>query len=119
MSEANISASRPRAPARPKALPLRALTALALLLLALPLLAAPARAECYADYKAKKDAPLRLHYGIIRLEGARCRDPGKRRAEIARRIAKDGWVLLNVISVFDAGGLDDRRANAGEYFLRY
>ncbi len=91
----------------------------ALLALGFLLLAAPAMAECYADYKAKKDAPLRLHYGIIRLEGAACRDAKLRRKEIARRIAKDGWVLLNVVSVFDAGGLDDRRTSAGEYFLSY
>jgi hypothetical protein len=26
--------------------------------------AQPAAAACYADYKAKQDAPLRLHYGV-------------------------------------------------------
>ena len=28
-------------------------------------LATGAQADCYADYKAKQDDPLRLHYGIM------------------------------------------------------
>ncbi|MDX1782512.1 MAG: hypothetical protein R3256_14515, partial [Thalassovita sp.] len=34
-------------------------------------LSAPAlaQAECYADYKAKQDAPLRLHYGVAQING--------------------------------------------------
>ena len=27
----------------------------------------PAAADCYADYKAKRDDPLQLHYGVIAL----------------------------------------------------
>ena len=34
-------------------------------------LAQPAQAaDCYADYKAKQDSPLRLHYGVMQLRGA-------------------------------------------------
>ena len=32
----------------------------------------PAAAECYADYKAKRDDPLKLHYGVIALPDAIC-----------------------------------------------
>jgi hypothetical protein len=39
--------------------------------------------------------------------------------EIASRIAVDGWQLLEVMSTFDASGLEGRRESAGEYFLRY
>ncbi|HKK98531.1 MAG TPA: hypothetical protein VJ928_10125, partial [Marivita sp.] len=28
-----------------------------------------AQAACYADYKAKQDAPLRLHYGVAQING--------------------------------------------------
>ena len=31
------------------------------------LLSAPVSAACYADYKAKRDDPLRLHYGTIEI----------------------------------------------------
>ncbi len=30
-------------------------------------LAGPAAAECYADYKAKRDEPLQLHYGVAQV----------------------------------------------------
>lgn len=86
-------------------------------LIALALLAAPAQAACYADYKAKQDDPLRLHYGVIELSGD-C-DPTAAEAEIPGRIAPDGWTLLTVLAVFDDTGLDERRANAGDYYLRY
>jgi len=82
---------------------------------------APATAECYADYKAKRDDPLQLHYGVIELPDAVCGQPQAAQAEIAGRIATDGWTLLTVVSVFDETGLNDeeRRSNAGAFYLRY
>jgi hypothetical protein len=81
-------------------------------------LALPAQAACYADYKAKQDNPLRLHYGVIELPDSACA-PGAAGAEAARRLGAAGWTLLNVISVFGPEGLDERKANAGAHFLRY
>lgn len=83
--------------------------------------ALPAAAECYADYKAKRDDPLRLHYGVIALPDPACASPDAAAGAIAQRIGVDGWTLLSVVSIFDAAGLDDekRRASAGDYFLRY
>jgi len=40
-----------------------------LLSLALVAFAGTAQAECYADYKAKQDDPLRLHYGVAQISG--------------------------------------------------
>lgn len=88
------------------------------LALALAAFAAPASAACFADYKAKRDAPLQLHYGVIQLSDAAC-TPQAAAPEIAQRIASDGWQLLAVVSVFDEAGLDARRDSAGAYFLRY
>lgn len=85
---------------------------------ALALLATPGAAECYADYKAKRDNPLRLHYGTIRIDGPACTTEAAA-AEIAPRIAVDGWNLLNVLGVFDAAGLAGREESAGPYHLRY
>ncbi|MEQ3625615.1 MAG: hypothetical protein ABNH26_02875 [Celeribacter sp.] len=81
-------------------------------------LASPASAACFADYKAKRDTPLRLHYGVAEIDEARC---DKRAASTAleRRLAQDGWTLLNVLSVFDEDGLEERKKSAGPYFLRY
>lgn len=88
--------------------------------LALALVAAvPANAECYADYKAKQNEPLRLHYGVIELPDNACADRSAAARAIAPRIARDGWQLLNVMSIFGEGGLSERKESAGNYFLRY
>lgn len=82
-------------------------------------IANPAFAGCYADYKAKRDNPLRLHYGVIELSDAACRAPSRAKSEISAHLARENWQLLNVISVFDDDGLKKRRKSAGKYFLRY
>lgn len=87
------------------------------LALLLTVLAAPATAACYADYKAKQDAPLRLHYGVIELPANQCTAGGAAAALQAR--LGNGWKLLEVVSVFGDEGLEQRRASAGAYFLRY
>lgn len=84
---------------------------------AIALPASASTAECYADYKAKQDNPLRLHYGVIELQGACERNPA--RAEVSARLAQSGWTLLNVMSIFGAEGLDKRKANAGSFYLRF
>lgn len=74
-------------------------------------------AECYADYKAKRDNPLRLHYGVMQLNGP-CQK-GAARGEVAQRLQQQGWTLLNVQSVFGPEGLQQRKANAGQFYLRF
>ncbi|MGB0900956.1 hypothetical protein [Halocynthiibacter sp.] len=82
------------------------------------LCATPAAADCYADYKAKQEDPLRLHYGVIELPERACNANAARRY-IAGRIDRDDWQLLNVISVFDESELAAKRREAGQYYLRY
>lgn len=76
-----------------------------------------AQAACYADYKAKRDGPLRLHYGVAEISGD-CDKPAAE-VELRDRLVSDNWQLLNVLGVFDTAGLEDRKESAGEYFLRY
>jgi len=78
----------------------------------------PAAAECYADYKAKQDDPLRLHYGVAQVSDANC-SRGGAEGELGARLAGDGWTLLNVLSTFGPEGLAERKESAGAYFLRY
>ena len=79
--------------------------------------AGAAQAACYADYKAKQDDPLRLHYGVTEVRD----DCSIQSAEDQLRPAlqREGWQLLNVLGVFDDAGLEERRESAGDYFLRY
>lgn len=81
-------------------------------------LAQAASAGCYADYKAKRDNPLKLHYGVIELPQSQCSKPAARDA-ISARIAASGWQLLTVVSIFDETGLAERKASAGSFFLRF
>ena len=92
---------------------------LALLLVGLAGLAAPAAAQCFADYKASRDSPLRLHYGTIALPAAACASRDAAAAEISRRIAAGGWRLLDVVSIFGPEGLAERQRDAGAFHLRY
>ncbi len=87
------------------------------LLLAAFVMAGPAAAACYADYKAKQDNPLRLHYGVIEVPDSAC-DAAAAANVVADRLG-DGWQLLEIVSVFGPEGLDEREARAAEYFLRY
>ncbi len=83
------------------------------------LMALPAHAECYVDYKAKRDDPHGLAYGVSQVSDAVCDKPNQAKAELAPRLAVDGWTLLKILSSFGPEGLDERRANAGDFFLRY
>lgn len=80
-------------------------------------LATPGHAAgCYADYKAKQDNPLRLHYGVAQI--SQC-STGAARSELSARLAAEGWTLLNILSVFDESGLAERRQSAGQNYLRF
>ena len=85
------------------------------LALALP---GPAAAACYADYKAKRDDPLRLHYGVAEI-AAPCDQPEAAADELRPRLGSDDWVLLSIVSLFGDEGLEKRRDSAGDYYLRY
>lgn len=89
-----------------------------LLILTLAFVPAAADAACYADYKAKRENPLRLHYGVAEIPGGKCNRRAARQA-LAPRLERAGWSLLNVLSVFDESGLDERKGSAGQHFLRY
>ncbi|MCR8550806.1 hypothetical protein M4578_23525 [Salipiger sp. P9] len=91
---------------------------LAPLLIALALPAA-AQAECYVEYKAKQDSPLRLHYGIALLSAGGCPSKGDAADALRGRLASGGWTLLNVVGLSEKAPGDKKKANAGEYYLRY
>ena len=82
-------------------------------------LAGPAGAACYADYKAKREPPLQLHYGVAELPDSACGDPASAAEALRARLAAGGWTLLSVLSIFGPDGLESRKDSAGAYFLRY
>ena len=88
-------------------------------LAAVSVLATPASAACYADYKAKRENPLKLHYGVIQIDSAPCAMSDRVKSTVAKRLSGSGWKLLQVQSVFDDSGLERRKRDAGEFFLRF
>jgi hypothetical protein len=81
--------------------------------------ATTAQAACYADYKAKRDNPLRLHYGVMELPDPACGSTAAAEQAVRSRLAGAGWELLNVVGIFGEDGLEQRRESAGDFFLRF
>jgi hypothetical protein len=79
-----------------------------------------ASAQCFADYKAKQTVgELRLHYGVIELADMYCADQSMAATQVQKRISAGGWTLLRIMSFFGSDQLNNKQADAGEYFLRY
>jgi hypothetical protein len=66
----------------------------AVLALAMP---AMAKAACMAEYKAKRDNPLKLHYDVAQINGS-C-TIANARAQLAGQLSRQGLTLLKVLSV--------------------
>lgn len=88
-----------------------------LLAVAFALVGTAAYSECYADYKAKRDDPLRLHYGVVEVTGDCSAENAA--AQLGPRLLADDWQLLSIEGVFDDAGLEERQESAGDYYLRY
>ena len=87
--------------------------------LAVLLAAGPVSAACFADYKAKKENPLKLHYGVMQVDAKPCQMSKAIRNTVKNRLSSGGWTLLKVRSVFDEGNLEAKKRDAGAYFLRF
>lgn len=81
--------------------------------------ASSASAACFADYKAKQENPLRLHYGVVEVNVQPCQMSSAVSDNVSRRVAAGGWMLLQIESVFDKTGLEARKRDAGEFYLRF
>jgi hypothetical protein len=77
-----------------------------------------AQAACYADYKAKQENPLKLHYGIMKFDSVECTAIIVQK-KVALRLLPHGWTLLNLLTVSRKLPTTQRKENAGENFLRY
>ncbi len=61
------------------------------------LIAGSANAACIAEYKAKRDNPLRLFYGTTQVQGA-C-NVSTATAQLKAHLSAQGITLLKVLSV--------------------
>ena len=60
--------------------------------------ATSASAACVAEYKAKRDNPLRLDYGTVTVPGDDCTVSAVQSA-VKAELAARGWTLLSILSV--------------------
>ncbi|SPH23806.1 hypothetical protein DEA8626_02878 [Defluviimonas aquaemixtae] len=74
-----------------KTIPLLALIAL--------LAAEPASAACRVEYKAKRDNPLKLDFGVASLPDSACASKQAAAAALAPKLAQQGWTLLAIVSI--------------------
>ena len=64
----------------------------------LVLAAGQSSAACLAEYKAKRDNPLRLEHGIMAIPDEDC-EISLAEIVVRERLAEEGWTLLSVVSV--------------------
>ncbi len=81
-------------------------------------LATQASAQCYADYKAKQDDPLRLQYGLIALPDRACGNRAAAEAYARPVVARAGWTLLQIESILTRSQFEARRSDAGAVHTR-
>jgi len=72
---------------------------------------------CFIFYKAKKDDPLRLHLGLMKME-RHCSDV-EIEALSQQRLVLHGWSLLKIVN--RSVQIDEKKieSDLGEYFLKY
>ena len=73
--------------------------------------------DCFVLYKAKKDNPLKLHLGLIQING-QCSDHDVQ-GITSKRLSSTGWKLLQIVTA--SGNIDKKKmeSDLGDYFLKY
>ena len=73
--------------------------------------------DCFVLYKAKKDNPLKLHLGLMKID-LTCSDDAIE-AILRRRLLPAGWSLLQIVNVSQDIAVEKIKRDLGEYFLKY
>ena len=68
----------------------------------LALTASAASAACVAEYKAKRDNPLRLDHGTVTVQSSTCTVAAVQ-SQVRSQLASRGWTLLSILSVKESG----------------
>lgn len=76
--------------------------AITLLAFLMAFTASAASAACTVEYKAKRDNPLRLEFGVTTVPDSACTKAAAR-SIVAAQLAQRGWQLLNIVSVRSGG----------------
>ena len=73
--------------------------------------------DCFVLYKAKKDNPLKLHLGLIQING-QCASHDIEGITI-QRLNSSGWKLLKIVKFTGKIEVEKMEKDLGDYFLKY
>ena len=81
-------------------------------------LAVPAQAACYAEYRASRQNPVQLAYGVAEIRGGSC-DAQSAAQYLQARLAQSGWTLQNVLSTVNSNAAPANSGYTGGHYLNY
>jgi len=81
-------------------------------------LALPASAACYAEYRASRQNPVQLAYGLAEIRGGACNAQAAAQY-LQARLAQSGWTLQNVLSTVDSNSAPANAGYTGGHYLSY
>lgn len=85
---------------------------------ALASLAAPAEAACYAQYRATRQNPVQLAYGVAAIPGNTCSAQAAAQY-LQDRLSRSGWTLQNVLSTMTSNSAPANAGYTGGHYLAY
>ena len=81
-------------------------------------LAVPAQAACYAEYRASRQNPVQLAYGVAEIRGGACTAQSAAQY-LQSRLAQSGWTLQNVLSTVSNNSAPANSGYTGGHYLSY
>lgn len=81
-------------------------------------LALPAQAACYAEYRAARQNPVQLAYGLAEIRGGACNAQSAAQY-LQARLAQSGWTLQNVLSTVQSNSAPANAGYTGGHYLSY
>jgi hypothetical protein len=89
-----------------------------LTLAAMVMLAVPAHAACFAEYRASRQNPVQLAYGVAQIPGGNCSAQAAAQY-LQSRLSRSGWTLQNIVSTVSRNSAPANSGYTGGHYLSY
>ncbi|GAB1377963.1 hypothetical protein [Pararhodobacter sp.] len=81
-------------------------------------LALPAQAACFAEYRASRQNPVQLAYGVAQIPGNSCSAQAASQY-LQSRLSSSGWTLQNIVSTVTSNSAPANSGYTGGHYLSY
>lgn len=81
-------------------------------------LAAPAHAACYAEYRAQRQNPVQLAFGVAEIRGGYC-DASTAATYLRNALGRSGWTLSNIVSTVNRNSAPGNSGYTNGHYLRF